>query len=448
MNRIAHRAGIAYLLAILLIAGFTFFLVEYFAEADTWVVFPGSPHVYRDGTVGCGVVTDRDRYLLLDLRDGRSYSEDALLRAATVHWVGDRNGNVSAPALSYHATAMSGFNLLSGVYTYGKNSAVAEYGLSAKVQRVALEALGDYKGTVAVYNYKTGQILCSVSTPAYDPDNVPEEMDGMYLNRFTQGVYVPGSIFKIVTLAAALDSIEDVEEQTFFCSGKYEIGADAITCETAHGSQDLKAAFRNSCNCAFAEIALQIGGEGLEQYVQQFCITECISFDGITTVAGSFEAADAAPINVAWSGIGQYNDQINPCVFLNFVGAVAGEGKGAKPYLVEKISVGSKTTYRAETETGARLMSATTANTVKEYMCYNVDDYYGPENFCGLTVGAKTGTGEVGGGKKPNAMFAGFVDDEQYPLAFIVAVEDAGYGGKVCIPIVSKVLEACKEALN
>ena len=81
-------------------------------------------------------------------------------------------------------------------------------------------------------------------------------------------------------------------------------------------------------------------------------------------------------------------------------------------------------------------------------MRVNVSDKYGDENFPGLQVCAKTGTAEVGGEKKPNAMLAGFVEDEQCPLAFIAAVEDAGYGSEVCIPIISKVLTACTEVLQ
>ena len=71
----------------------------------------------------------------------------------------------------------------------------------------------------------------------------------------------------------------------------------------------------------------------------------------------------------------------------------------------------------------------------------------GDENFAGLTVCAKSGTAEVGGNKKPNAMFTGFVTDEEYPLAFIVAVEEGGFGKTVCVPILEKVLTACKDSL-
>ena len=78
----------------------------------------------------------------------------------------------------------------------------------------------------------------------------------------------------------------------------------------------------------------------------------------------------------------------------------------------------------------------------------NVESNYGTENFPGLTVCAKSGTGEVGGEQKPNAMFCGFVADEKYPLAFVVAVEDGGYGSQVCIPIISPILAECKAIMD
>ena len=93
-------------------------------------------------------------------------------------------------------------------------------------------------------------------------------------------------------------------------------------------------------------------------------------------------------------------------------------------------------------------MSEDTAKNVQEYMGFNVSDKYGSKNFPGMTVCAKTGTAEVGGDKKPNAVFTGFVSDDKYPLAFIAIVEDGGYGREICIPMVSKVLAACKEMID
>lgn len=455
MNRIAGRAGIAMVLVFLLIACFVFFLFEYVAQADEWVIFPGSPHVYNGGNLDCGVVTDRDGVLLLDMSDGRTYAADGALRSATVHWLGDRQGSISAPALSSYATEILGYDLLNGIYNYGGNGGVVTTTLSSVAQKAALEAMGSYKGTVAVYNYRTGALVCAVTTPTYDPDAVPDiqsdtegAFEGIYLNRFTQSTYVPGSIFKTVTLAAALETMPELENETFVCTGSYQIGNDEVTCDSIHWDQSLKTAFCNSCNCAFAQIALKLGPEILDRYAKQFGITEPIAFDGITTATGNFEALDTVDVNVAWSAIGQYNDQVNPCAFLTYMGAIANGGKGVMPYFVDKIQVESATTYASRPQNGQRIMSAATAEKLQGYMAFNVEQKYGSENFPGMTVCAKTGTAEVGGGKKPNAMLSGFVINEELPLAFVVCVEDAGYGKTICIPIISKVLEACKEALN
>ncbi len=455
MNRVIGRAKAMVLLIIILAAGTVFFLAEYFIHSDTWILTPGSPHIYNATNIGCGMITDRESLLLLDLQDGRTYSENELLRKATIHWLGDRKGNISAPSLSYYAKQIAGFDPISGVYAYGGTGGKVELSLSAKVQAVALEAMGDYKGTVAVYNYKTGELICAVSTPNYDPDNVPDfsadetgAYSGVYLNRFTQSAYTPGSIFKIVTAAAALESIPDIQEQTFTCEGVTEYGIDKVTCLENHGKINFKDAFAQSCNCAFAQIADQLGGETLQRYAEQFGVLNAVSFDGINTAAGKMEAEGQAAVSVAWSAIGQHKDLVNPCRFMSFVGAIANGGVAVEPHLVSKITVGGRTTYKADSVSAGRIMSAETAEIMQSLMRNNVEVKYGAENFPGLTVCAKSGTAEVGGEKKPNAMFAGFVADEDYPLAFIAVAENGGFGRPVCVPILSKVLEECKAVMD
>lgn len=454
MNRIATRVWALLLFVIVLLGGFGFFLSEYFTKGSDWVIASGSPHVYNGENIGCGVVVDRDSTLLVDLNDGRVYSNVEDLRRATVHWIGDRYGSISAPALSHYAKEMAGFDYFNGIYNYGQTGGVAELTLSAKMQTAALEALDDYKGTVAVFNYKTGEILCAVTTPTYDPDNVPEfskddpAYEGLYVNRFVQSAYTPGSIFKIVTLAAALENDPEILNKSFVCKGSMQVGVDEIICDDgAHWEQNLKQAFCNSCNCAFAQIAMDLGAEVLQSYVEKIGIMQPVSFDGITTEKGNFSVVDADPVNIAWSGVGQYLDLVNPCAFLRFVGAIANGGKVTEPYLVHRVSVDRNTTYKAAVRAGDQLVSPEAAAILQEYMLNNVTVKYGAEKFPGLTVGAKTGTAEVEG-QKPNAMLAGFVSNTDIPLAFLVCVEDAGYGKTVCIPIASKVLEAAVTALK
>ncbi len=341
------------------------------------------------------------------------------------------------------------------MYTFGgeeNSQGVIALTVSAKLQTVALEALGDKKGTVAVYNYKTGEILCAVTTPTYDPDNVPdiegnsELYEGAYMNRFVQSTYTPGSIFKIVTLSAALDTLPDAENMTFTCTGSWGGGEYPVTCERAHGTQTLQEAFCNSCNCAFAELSQKIGTDALYECVSNYEVLESVGFDGISSVRGNFERTDA-PIDLAWSAIGQYTDLINPCSYLQYMGAIAGNGKAAVPYVVASVT-DAKGGYAAQTQYTDEVISPETAQTVREYMRYNVENKYGDSNFPGLHVCGKTGTAELDNGKASTAMFAGFVEDEQYPLAVIVCVEEGGYGSQTAVPIAAKVLTACKAYMD
>lgn len=456
MRRIANRAWALWVIIGLLLGGVAFFLYEYFAYSGNWVMHTGNPHIYEEGKhVANGFIVDRDGNVLLNLSDKRTYTSDLPLRQATLHWLGDRYGYISAPAISHYAEQMTGFDVVGGIYHYGGAGGKTTLTLSSKAQKAALEAMGDHRGTVAVYNYKTGEILCAVTTPTYDPENVPDidgdttgAYSGVYVNRFTQSVYIPGSIFKLVTTAALLEEIDDIQDQTFTCSGSIEFGVDKVTCAYAHGTMNLKTALQHSCNCAFAQMAVQLGAEKLQAYVEKAGVMDPVTFDGITTAKGNFQAIGAANVELAWSAIGQHKDQMNPCAFLTFVGAIANGGEGVKPHIVKSVSAGDKMTYSAEPSRMERIMSEQTAQILEDLMRNNVVNNYGAGNFPGLTVCAKSGTGEVGGGREPNALFTGFVSDEAYPLAFIVVIEEGGYGQVAGVPVISKVLAACKEVMD
>jgi len=457
MNKVVGRAKIMLALILILAVGTLFFVGEYLINAEKWVMFPGSPHVYNE-KAGRGLITDREGNLLLNTTNDRVYTENETLRKAIIHWLGDREGNISAPLLFHYANYVADFDLIGGVYNYGGIGGEVKLSLSAELQMVALEAMGGLKGTIAVYNYKTGEILCAVSTPTFDPDNPPGinndttgEYAGAYYNRFLKYAYVPGSIFKIVTAAAALESIPDIQQQTFTCNGEIiynEAAGDKVTCTGTHGEISFQEALTYSCNCAFAQIADQLGGETLQRYVEQFKITDSLEFDGMTTIKGNVSASGEAPVLVAWSAIGQHKDMINPCRYLTFMGAIAGGGVGVEPHIVNEISGGSWVSYSAKPVSTGRLMSVETAKTLQKMMRANVENYYGNENFAGLTVCAKTGTAQVGGDKKPNATFCGFATDEEYPLAFVVMIEEGDSGRRTCIPILKEVLAACKALID
>lgn len=454
MKKVSGRAIFPLILAIVLLAGTVLLCARYFAKAGEWVTFSGSPHVYTGVNLDGGVVTDRDGTLLLDSTDGRTYSDDAATRTATMHLLGDRYGYIQAPLLGSFADDMIGFDKINGLYGAEGTEANAALTLSAAAQTAAYQALGNYHGTVGVYNYKTGEILCAVTSPSYDPDNMPDvdadtsgAYDGVYVNRFFQAAYTPGSIFKIVTLAAAIETVPDWESLTFTCEGKTIIGGQEIICEGVHGTITLKQALAHSCNVAFGELAGEVGTKALMEYAEKLGLSESFECDGIPVKAGTVDLKDADAGDLAWAGIGQYTDQVNALTFMRAMGRIAGGGTGAEPYLMAKITRGEKTVYEAKTEMSSRALKAETAAKMTEYLRNNVATIYGDGQFSGLNVCAKSGTAEHEG-ETADAMFAGFCVDENCPLAFVVFVENGGSGSAVAAPIAAKVLQVCAAAIN
>ena len=292
-----------------------------------------------------------------------------------------------------------------------------------------------------------------VSTPTFDPENPPEIQDGdsryegVYLNRFLSATYTPGSVFKLVTTMAAIETLNDYENRTYTCTGSTEIGGQAITCPSAHGDMDIYGALANSCNCFYAQLAVEIGGKTMWQYAKKAGLLDSLSVSGISTAAGSFTAAEEGSADLGWSGVGQYNDLVNPCAMMTLCGTIANRGTQVLPRLLLKettaagLSAGHS---RAEKHSGT--LSSDTCVLLASMMRRNVTEHYGQSSFGDLAVCAKSGTAEVGSDARPHSWFTGFVDDEDHPLAFVVVVENGGSGASVAGNVAAKVLTAAAEA--
>ena len=443
MNKLAKRAWFAYFLAAAMLVGMLVIVVRYFVNGPDWMPFQND-----------GVIVDRSGTVLMDNTDGRTLADDATVRASMLQILGDNEGYITPYLLNEYGDELAGFNRISGTRHMGGGEGRMTLTLSAYVQRAALNALNGQHGTVGVYNYKTGEILCMVSSPAYDPWNVPdvegnpEQYNGVYVNRFLHSAYAPGSTFKLVTAAAALERISDIEDRTFYCEGSAQIGSETVICNGVHGTINFQQALCQSCNVAFAQIADELGANVLTDYAQRFGVTDSLSFDGFVTKSGNFDLSEATAYEAAWAGVGQYTDQINPCQYMTFMGAIANGGQAATPYLVDKVTYGSKTKYEAKTEMGDKVLSASAADTLAEMMHYNVVNNYGEWYFSGLYAGAKSGTAERGEGLTSNALLTGFVQSEDYPLAFVVVIEGGGAGSTACTPVIRQVLDACVVAMG
>lgn len=373
MNKLAKRAWFALALAGVLLLGMGVIVVRYFIDSPDWVTFQNSPHVYTDGVMNSGKIVDRSGTVVLDATNGKSYADSASLRRSMLHLLGDREGNITPFLLQEYGSELVGFDRINGTYSTGKREGRMMLTVSADVQRTALAALDGRKGTVGVYNYKTGEILCAVSSPTYDPDDVPdvegnpETYEGVYVNRFLHATYTPGSVFKLVTAAAALDEIPDIGSRTFTCEGSAVIGGETIQCNGVHGTLNFEEALAHSCNVVFGEIAAELGPKTLMRYAEQVGVTRRYSFDGTTTAAGSFDVSDAAESELAWAGIGQYTDQINPCQYMTYMGAIANGGSAAEPYLVKEVTYGDSVKYKASTSSTGRLLDSATADRLADH---------------------------------------------------------------------------------
>ena len=450
MKQVKRRTWFCLVFTALLTLGILLFLARYFTIGGDWASFSANKHIYdKSGQLISGAVLDRTGTVLYDAASG-AYSDDTILRQATLHAVGDRAGNIATGARQAFSEQLSGFNPILGTTAGGHNVYLT---LDADLNRTAYEALNGRKGAVGVYNYKTGELLCMVSTPTFDPENPPEIQDGdsryegVYLNRFLSATYTPGSVFKLVTTMAAIETLNDYESRTYTCTGSTEIGGQTITCPSAHGDMDIYGALANSCNCFYAQLAVEMGGKTMWQYAKKAGLLDSLSVSGISTAAGSFTAAAEGSADLGWSGVGQYNDLVNPCAMMTLCGTIANRGTQVPPRLLlkETTAAGLRTGHsRAEKHSGT--LSSDTCALLASMMRRNVTEHYGQSSFGSLAVCAKSGTAEVGSDARPHSWFTGFVDDADHPLAFVVVVENGGSGASAAGSVAAQVLTAAAEA--
>jgi len=437
MKKLERRAILCLLLAMVLFLGLGLFTYRFVTQGPDWATFYANQSIYEDGRLAIGKVYDVDGDLLAENGDGTVYySDDEFVRRGTLHAVGDMDGNISTSALSAFKSDIVGYSLLTGTYSVtGKGNDVT-LTIDDQVSKAAYLALDGRDGCVGVYNYETGEILCMVSTPGFDPEDPPQvdsdDTSGIYLNKFLSSRMIPGSIFKLVTSAAAIENYEDIENWTYECDGEMEINNEEITCTHAHGTVDLEEALAVSCNCGFGDLTIKVGAQTMEEYVKKLGLTKSYNIDGIGNLEGSYQFPSDAALNLAWAGIGQYNDELNPCSMLVYMGAIAGGGETAEPKILHSMLPGSSKT--------GQLVEPETAEKLTVMMKKAVEETYGVWNFPDLDIYAKSGTAEVYG-REPNAWFSGFIKDENAPYAFIVCVENGGYGSSVAAPIANAVLQ-------
>lgn len=422
MKKVKRRASAALLIAALLVVGLAVYLVRLADDGGAWASY------FNGGTPG-GTILDRNGVVLYTSGDdGYSFAEDWSKRVACYHLIGDTAGNIRTGALRQFRDKLAGYNFIEGA-TSGETISLT---IDSSLNVAAYSALAGRNGAVMLMDYTTGEILCMVSSPGDDPANpTSEPAEGTYLNKCLSSSFTPGSVFKLVTLAAAIDNIPDLFERSLWCEGSMIVDGAKLTCTGNHGSQTIEQALANSCNCAFGTLALELGPDIMAEYAEKLGMTAALTLDGMDVLSGSFTKGEEGSVGLAWSGVGQYEDLVCPYAMVRYVSAIANGGSVYEPTLLGHGSLDKET----------ELLSADTAQKISEMMNYNVQNAYGSWVFPGLNVSAKTGTAEVGDGTS-HAWMTGFLNDPEHPYAFVVILEHAGGGLANAGPVANAVLQA------
>ena len=415
------------LIAALVVCGMIVYLTRYIDHGREWALY-----FSRANSGSTGQLIDRNGITLAYFSGADNlFCPDRQTRIANYHVTGDYWGRTGTGILSRFWSDAQGFSLLTGT-THAEDT-ILTLNIDARLNNKIYEAIGpDRNGCMLVCNYRTGELLGMVSTPSVDPiDGAAEVREGAYINRCLSASFTPGSIFKLVTASAAIDKIPNLDQRTFWCDHEYEIAGVPITCIGSHYTQTFEQALANSCNIAFAQLAVELGQNTMVDYVRRYGLIDKQSLDGIPTVAGTYPTEFVGDPELGWSGIGQSTDTVCPYAMLRFLCAIANGGTLVEPHMIRTNAEPERTL----------LLQPYTAEKLISMMNYNAVSHYNAEEmFPGLKVCAKTGTAEIGDGTS-HAWFTGFLDDAEHPYAFVVVIESGGSGARNAGPVANTILQ-------
>lgn len=338
--------------------------------------------------------------------------------------------------------------------------------LNTNAQKAAVEALGNKKGAAVAIDYTTGEVLALVSTPTYDPNlltnldaKVEKEHWNSLLNdeneplknRATREIFPPGSTFKLLVAAAAVESgytpSTEVESPNSY---RLPGSSHSIGNSTNCGGEKvtLEKALATSCNTAFGKLGVDLGDEKVRQMAEKFGFNSDPRIDLPATKSVFPTKLDQAQL--ALSSIGQYEVAATPLQMAMVAGAIANDGKLMRPHLVKTVAGSDlRIIQTVNPEKLGDPINSNTATLMRQMMESVVKDGTGsPAAVNGVTIGGKTGTAQSDPNRPPYAWFVGYATEPHVAIA--VFVQDSGIerddisGGRVAAPIFKSIVEAIK----
>lgn len=326
--------------------------------------------------------------------------------------------------------------------------------LNVSLQQTAYDALGDNDGAVVVMEPSTGKILAMVSKPDFDPneiddiwnDIISDDDNTSLLNRATQGLYTPGSIFKIFTTLEYMRENGNYSDFSYSCGGSVTFSSGTINCfnKTKHGSVNLESSFAYSCNGAFATIGSQLNLTDYSELCEDLLFNSKLPLDLEYNKSRFNLTEDSTLFDVTQTAIGQGTTLVTPIHMAMVVSAIANDGVLMTPYVVDRIEnySGDVKEENSPSKYG-NLMSASEAAQLQQYMEAVTD--YGTAKTLGTSskysAAGKTGTAQLDNDDNINSWFVGYSTDRESTIAICVVIENVPQGSSSATQITKEIFD-------
>ena len=420
----------------------------------------------------------RQELLLSQNYRGSIYSRDGDVLARTVMDIGQNEkreypyANLFSHIVGYSTKGRMGVEALANYYLINTNIALSSKvandmagvknpgdnvytTLDVELQQIAENQLGLYRGAVVVTEVKTGKLLAMVSHPDFDPNEISDIWDSLLnnpdssvlVNRATQGLYPPGSTFKIMTaLEYIRQNPETYDSYSFNCPGYLKVGNSRINCYHAisHGKLNFLKSFSKSCNASFANIGMSLDRAQFEKTLEDLLFNKELPLTlnySKSKITMSDELSDSEMMQTS---IGQGKTQITPMHLNMITCAIANDGVLMRPYVIDRVESAEGSVVRSfRAQSYGRLMTAEEANILQEMMVEVVESgtatrLSGRE----YTAAGKTGSAEYNDVKgDSHAWFTGFAPAEDPEVCVTIIVEGAGSGGDYAVPMARRLFD-------
>lgn len=406
--------------------------------------------VSADGKVLAKTVTDEEG------NDTRVYPYNDMF----CHIVGRAENSMTGiegrqcyPLLTSHANPLKQLgNTMRGKKSPGDTVVTT---LDYKLQEAAYNALGGQKGAVVALEPETGKILAMVSKPAYDPNRVKQEWetltkdsneDSALVNRATQGLYPPGSTFKVLTaIEYILENPDSYQKFHYNCQGSDSFSGNVINCygKTVHGSLDLQSALAKSCNGAFAKIGTTLDISDFRKLTEKFMFNKELPVDFEYNKSRFSLTKDSDMGELTQTVMGQGKTMITPLENAMIAATVANQGKMMVPYAVDHVeNDAGQVVTQYEPEEKGQIIEKSVAKKVNKMMQTVVTEgtAHSLQGFS-FSVAGKTGSAEFDSEGTSHAWFIGFAPADNPKIAVSIVVEGAGTGSEYALPIARRMFE-------